>query len=153
MKILISTIMEKYAVVVVCAAGNDAREVDSLPSSFSPMLPLIVVGGVDPDTGDRTMDSNFGLAVTVSAPGEVVCASPRDGSDWAKQGTSYAAPAVAGLVASLPDMGPMLRQTPGLIPQAVKQYIMDTAYIRPDATDKAIWNQAPKQPWHIPLTT
>ena len=156
MKILLSTIMEKYAVVVVCAAGNDAREVDSLPSSFSPMLPLIVVGGVDPDTGDRTMDSNFGLAVTVSAPGEVVCASPRDGSGWAKQGTSFAAPAVAGLVAyflSLPDVGPTLRQTPGLIPQVVKQYIMETAYIRPDATDKAIWNQAPKQPWHIPLTT
>ena len=62
MKILISTIMEKYAVVVVCAAGHDAREVDSLPSSFSPKLPLIVVGGVDPDTGERTTDSNFGLA-------------------------------------------------------------------------------------------
>lgn len=156
MKILISTIMEKYAVVIVCAAGNDAREVDSLPSSFSPQLPIIVVGGVDPDTGDRTMSSNFGPAVTVSAPAEVVCASPRDGSGWAREGTSFAAPAVAGVVAyflSLQDVGPMLRKTPGLIPQAVKQYIMDSAYARPDATDKAIWNQAPKQPWHLPLTT
>lgn len=156
MKILISTIMERYGVVIVCAAGNDAREVDSLPSSFSPQLPLIVVGGVDPVTGDRSVESNFGLAVTVSAPGEVVCASPRDGSGWAREGTSFAAPAVAGVVAyflSLQDVGPMLRKTPGLIPQAVKQYIMDSAYIRPDATDKAIWNQAPKQPWHIPLTT
>lgn len=156
MKTLISTIMEKYAVVIVSAAGNDAREVDSLPSSFSPQLPLIVVGGVDPDTGDRTMSSNFGPAVTVSAPGEVVCASPRDGLGWAKEGTSFAAPAVAGVVAyflSLHDVGPMLRKTPRLIPQAVKQYIIDSAYTRPDAIDKAVWNQAPKQPWHIPLTT
>ena len=154
MKMLISAIMEKYAVVIVCAAGNDAREVDSLPSLFSPMLPLIVVGGVDPDTGDRTMDSNFGPAVTVSAPAEVVCASPWDGSGWAKQGTSFAASAVAGLVAyflSSQDVGPMLRKKPGLIVQAVKQYIMDSAYIRLDGTDKAIWNQTPAQPWHIPL--
>lgn len=156
MKLLISAIMEKYAVVIVCAAGNDAREVDSLPSSFSPMLPLIVVGGVDPDTGDRTMYSNFGPAVTVSAPSEVVCASPLDGSGWAKEGTSFAAPAVAGLVAyflSLQDVGPMLRKVPGLIVQTVKQYIMDSAYIRPHGIDKAIWNRAPTQPWHLPLTS
>lgn len=156
MKILISAIMEKYAVVIVCAAGNDAREVDSLPSSFSLTLPLIVVGGVDPDTGDRTMDSNFGPVVTVSAPSEVICASPRDESGWAKQGTSFAAPAVAGLVAyflSSQDVGPMLRRTPGLIVQAVKQYIMDSAYIRPDGIDKAIWNRAPTQPWHLPLNS
>lgn len=156
MKMLISAIMKKYAVVIVCAAGDDAREADSLPSSFSPKLPLIVVGGVDPDTGDRTMDSNFGPAVTVSAPAEVVCASPRDGSGWAKHGTSFAAPAVAGLVAyflSSQDVGPMLRKGPGSIVQAVKQYIMDSAYIRLDGTDKAIWNLAPTQPWHLPLTT
>lgn len=156
MKFLISAIMEKYAVVIVCAAGNDAREVDSLPSSFSPKLPLIVVGGVDPDSGDRTMDSNFGPAVTVSAPSEVVCASPLDGSGWAKQGTSFAAPAVAGLVAyflSSQDVGPMLRRTPGLIVQTVKQYIVESAYIRPDGIDKAIWNRAPTQPWHLPLTS
>lgn len=156
MKILISAIMEKYAVVVVCAAGNDSREVDSLPSSFSPKLPLIVVGGVDPDTGDRTMDSNFGPAITVSAPGEVVCASPHDGSGWAKEGTSFAAATVAGLVAyflSLEGVGPMLRKPPVLIPQVVKQYIIDSAYTRPDGIDRAIWNQAPKQAWHIPLTT
>lgn len=157
MKFLISTIMEKYGVVIVCAGGDDgAREIESLPSSFSPKLPLIVVGGVDPDTGDRTIDSNFGPAVTVSAPAEVVCASPRgDGSGWAKHGTSFAAPAVAGLVAyflSSKDVGPMLRKTPGLIVQAVKQYIMDSAYIRPEGIDKAIWNQAPTQPWHLPLT-
>lgn len=156
MKYLISAIMKKYAVVIVSAAGNDAREVDSLPSSFSPMLPLIVVGGVDPDTGDRTMYSNFGPAVTVSAPSEVVCASPLHGSGWAKQGTSFAAPAVAGLVAyflSSPDVGPMLRRTPGSIVQTVKQYIMDSAYIRPHGIDKAIWNRAPIQPWHLPLTS
>ena len=174
MKSLISAIMEKYAVVIVCAAGNEAREVDSLPSSFSPMLPLIVVGGVDPNTGDRTRYSNFGPAVTVSAPSEVICASPLEdgpgGLGGAQQhdGTSFAAAAVAGLVAyflSLQDVGPMLRRRraepgpgPGppevmMMVQTIKQYIMDTAYIRPHGIDKAIWNHAPTQPWHLPLTS
>lgn len=174
MKYLISAIMEKYAVVIVCAAGNEAKEVDSLPSSFSPMLPLIVVGGVDPDTGDRTRYSNFGPAVTVSAPSEVICASSSlDGgsgsSGWGgtqqQHGTSFAASAVAGLVAyflSLQDIGPMLRRRragPGPEPpelmmvQKVKQYIIDTAYIRPHGIDKSIWNHAPTQPWHLPLTS
>lgn len=60
-----------------------------------------------------------------------------------RTGTSVAAPAVAGLVArflSLPNVGPMLRQRPGSIRQAVKQFLTDMAYIRTDSRVKSIRN-------------
>lgn len=64
-------------------------------------------------------------------------------------GSSFAAPAVAGLVAyflSLHDVGPMLRRKPHMITQVVKQHVVDIAYVRPLGTEKAIWNNITSEP-------
>ena len=114
------------------------------PASLSPRLPIIVVGSTD-DDGIQFPTSSRGPQVTVSAPGYVLCADNEPGVHYQMvSGTSFAAPAVAGLAAyylSLPDTGPKLRNRPTeLISQAVKDYIVETAYVRPGSTVLSVWN-------------
>lgn len=140
---LILKYLEKYGVIFVCTPGNHASHVN-IPASFSPKIPIIPVGSVD-IWGDATPSSPRGPAITVSAPGSSVQCAKGTGIAGSQRlsGTSVAAPAVAGLVAyflSLPDVGPMLRQRSGSIPQAVKQYLIDMAYIRSYSKVKSIWN-------------
>lgn len=142
---LISIFIKTYGVIFVCAAGNSGGEIDTLPALLSPKLPIIVVGGVNLYTGQTLPYSNGGRSLTVSAPGQVICAGRENGdATQVLLGTSFAAPAVAGLVAyflSLHDLGPILRKNTGLVPEVVKQYIVESAYVRPGGTDKAIWNK------------
>ncbi|MCJ1346209.1 hypothetical protein MMC31_004424 [Peltigera leucophlebia] len=143
MRYLILKYLEKYGVIFVCTPGNDARHVN-VPASFSPKIPIISVGSVD-IWGGALFSSPEGPAITVSAPGLSVECAMGTGTAGSQRltGTSIAAPAVAGLIAyflSLPDVGPMLRQRPGSIPQAVKQYVIDMAYIRTHSSVKSIWN-------------
>lgn len=144
---LISTIMNSYGVVFVCAAGNRGPEdlaKNVVPASFSQKLPIITVGSVDPATGLRRPTSPGGPLITIYAPGLVKCASPTTPGGRVKDGTSYAAPMVAGLAAyflSLPDDGDMIRRYPtGAIPGVMKEHIIDKAYVRQGGTDQAIWN-------------
>lgn len=150
LKYLISELINMYGIILVCAAGNGGGKIDSIPPTFSPKMPIIVVGAVSPHTGANLPFSNRGPPLTVSAPGQVRCADRRAGRySQTVAGSSFAAPAVAGLVAyflSLHDVGPMLRRKPHMIAQAVKQYIVDSAYVRPLGTDKAIWNNITPEP-------
>lgn len=144
---LISAIINLYGVVFVCAAGNRGPEDlgrNVVPASLSQKLPIITVGSVDPETGVRRPTSPGGPLVTIYAPGLVKCASPTTSGGRVKDGTSYAAPMVAGLAAyyfSLPDLGDMIRNNPtSAIPGVMKGYIIDKAYVRQGGTDKSIWN-------------
>ena len=139
----ISKLISNYGIVFVTSAGNGGGPV-GFPASLSPQLPIIVVGSTDVD-GIQFPTSSRGPQVTVSAPGYVLCADNAPGVHYQTvSGTSFAAPAVAGLAAyylSLPDTGPKLRNRPTeMISQAVKDYIVETAYVRPGSTVLSVWN-------------
>ncbi len=144
-ELLITIMINRYRISYVCGAGEGIGNIDSWPAILSPKLPIIVVGGVYPISGITVPYSRVGPALTVSAPWQVMCASRRAGdSAVILQGTAFAASMVAGLVAyflSLSDLGPILRRNGDSIPQAVKQHIIDSAYIRPEGTEEAIWNE------------
>lgn len=102
------------------------------------------MGSTD-EAGVQLADSSRGPQVTISAPGHVLCADNQPGPNYQViSGTSFTGPAVAGLAAyflSLHDVGPMLRNRPTeLIPAAVKDYIVEAAYVRPGSTLLSIWN-------------
>ncbi len=142
----ISKLISKYGIVFVVSAGNTGYGAGTVgfPATLSPKLPIIVVGSTD-EEGIELASSSRGPQVTVSAPGRVLCADNKPGEAFqVALGTSFAAPAVAALAAyflSLPDVGPMLRKRPTeLIPEAVKNYIVKAAYVRPGSTVLSVWN-------------
>lgn len=141
---LISKLISRYGIVIVSSAGNTGDGTVGFPASLSPQLPIIVVGSTDED-GIQLPESTRGPKVIVSAPGRVLCADNKPGPYYqVASGTSFAAPAVAGLAAyylSLPDTGPKLRNRPTeLISRAVMDYIVETAYVRPGSTVLSAWN-------------
>jgi subtilisin family serine protease len=116
-------------VVLVAAAGNGAAETESYPAAVDHVL-AVAATAVD-DT--RARYSNFGLWVDVAAPGgdslkdlRIWSTVPRDGllgdgSGYRRlQGTSMAAPYVAGLA------GLLVSRNPALDPFAVRAIVQDT---------------------------
>jgi subtilisin family serine protease len=83
-------------VVYVLAAGN----VNMDACSFSPgrVTEAITVGATD-DTDTRASFSNFGTCVDLFAPGMFIYSAALDGTSVMKNGTSQAAPHVAGVAA------------------------------------------------------
>ena len=65
----------------------------------------ILVGALD-ETGERTSFSNYGDAVDVFAPGEMIAGAGIDGKIVKMSGTSMASPLIAGLVAALLSLEP-----------------------------------------------
>lgn len=89
----------RRGVLVVCSAGNDARNVDGAPyypASFK--LPNVVAVAAT-DNGDRlTAWSNWGtLAVSVAVPGNDILTTQAGGGYRTVTGTSAAAPLVSGI--------------------------------------------------------
>ena len=80
-------------IVVVVAAGNDQGQTWDYPANFKDVLS---VGAVDP-SGQRAPYSNFSNC-TLSAPGSYILSTIPGGYD-SDNGTSMAAPVVAGVVA------------------------------------------------------
>lgn len=97
---------EGLGTVFVFAAGNSGDEGDDANyHSFQNSRFTIAVGAVD-SSGDVTSFSTTGAAMLVSAPGQGVYTTDRPGSDGSSSGdhvtvngTSFAAPAVSGVIA------------------------------------------------------
>jgi serine protease len=118
-------------VIVVAAAGNANQDAaDYVPASCPG---VIAVGAVERD-GTRAPYSNYGMVLTVMAPGGSTVRNPQDGvlslgkNDTTgemkytfAQGTSMAAPHVAGLVALMKSLKPTLT------PQEAKAILQATA--------------------------
>ncbi|KAH9206747.1 peptidase S8/S53 domain-containing protein, partial [Leptodontidium sp. 2 PMI_412] len=138
----IITFMEKWTaatvkldVILVLSAGNDEKagiEINEFPQLLADEYPIINVGAVD-ETGKNATFSKGGPLVTVMAPGvNIICASgDPSGADQDIDGTSFAAPAVAGLAAYLLALGdyPDLAVT-GSVAANMRDIITSMAYPR-----------------------
>ena len=96
--------------LVVVAAGNDSRDIDSRPSypAAIPAPNLIGVAATAPSDG-RGLDtySNYGrLTVGLAAPGGMILSTTNDGRYGEKSGTSMAAPMVSGVAALMVSLNP-----------------------------------------------
>ena len=90
-------------VVVVCAASNDGRS-RSQPISYpARMGDVLCIGACSADSGEATKFSPVGREIDFLAPGKNVWAPSYEGDSkfLSITGTSFAAPAVAGLVCQI----------------------------------------------------
>jgi hypothetical protein len=106
-------------VVVVFAAGNSNRDMDARPQFPGAYPEVISVAATDQSDRKATF-SNFGSTVDVSAPGVNIWSTVPNDSYGFKDGTSMAAPHVAGLAALIWSRNETLSAT------EVREIIEDT---------------------------
>ncbi|KAJ0116607.1 hypothetical protein J7T55_009757 [Diaporthe amygdali] len=87
-------------VPIILSAGNYGGDINTYPPMLADELPLITVGAVD-DKGEIASWSQGGSLLTTAAGGVgIVCATNEAPDAYRiQQGTSFAAPLVAGMVA------------------------------------------------------
>lgn len=88
-------------VVVVCAAGNDGLGASLYPAAYTGAVSVAATNG----SGARTDFSNFGAGIRYGAPGEDISLAGTSSTYRTGDGTSYAAPVVAGIVAVMLSSG------------------------------------------------
>lgn len=145
---LIHTLVNELQVVLVAGAGDDYEkvnsDVDAYPAAYSSdQLPMITVGALDPNSGQKTPWAQDGSAVSIYAPGIGSCAANGAGNPTpiVGLGSSLAMAHTAGLAAyflSLADVGNMIKQNAN-IPIALRDYIVKRGYKRV-AGVLGIWN-------------
>ncbi len=144
---------DSKGVLLVQAAGNDAKNVDITPSFPSPYFKdngkradnVILVGasGNDNNGGITASFSNYGKnTVDVFAPGVGIYSTIPGGNKYGNaSGTSMAAPVVAGIAALV------LEHYPHFTPQQIKQVIEQSVYVPkeevniPGTDDKTTLNE------------
>lgn len=105
-------------VIVVAAAGNNARDLDQeplYPAAYSEEIENVIsVAGLN-DIGGFLSESNYGLhTVTLAAPAENIVGTYLDGTYATLTGTSAATAIVSGVVALILSQHPEL-QMPDII--------------------------------------
>ncbi|MEU6234741.1 type VII secretion-associated serine protease mycosin [Kitasatospora sp. NPDC047058] len=88
---------EARNVVVVASTGNDGKEGDTFPAAF----PTVLAVGASDRNNERAPFSQYGDFVDVAAPGVDMLSTVPRGGQCVDNGTSFAAPYVAGLAALL----------------------------------------------------
>jgi thermitase len=118
----IDFIGEKYGTLVVAAAGNSSRDIDSrltYPASFT-STNLMVIGSTT-SNGRMSYFSNYGSkSVDLAAPGSQIFSTTPGNGYGNMSGTSMASPTAAGIAAEV------LSRHPGLTPQELKEVLMKT---------------------------
>lgn len=148
---VIKELIKDYQAVIIVAAGEDGtgtnRPIESWPALFADLLPLIVVGAVNPANGKTYPWSPGGRLLTVTAPGEVYCLNePGVGMALRVQryGASFSAAMVTGMVStwlSDDELGDNLRVAEdGAVANNVKRLIKSLAWIRPGGTELGVYN-------------
>jgi len=114
--------IDSSSALVVCAAGNDAKNTDSspfYPASYTSPQVLAVAASTATDT--LASFSNYGTkSVDVAAPGEYIYSTVPGNKYGYKSGTSMATPHVAGLA------GLIEAYQPGITYSEVKGAILDS---------------------------
>ena len=84
--------------IVVFAAGNDNSDIHE-KSQYPAIYPQVIAVAATNQFDKKASFSNYGIEVDVSAPGENIWSTMGNGSYGYKNGTSMAAPHVAGVAA------------------------------------------------------
>ncbi|MFJ9845707.1 type VII secretion-associated serine protease mycosin [Kitasatospora sp. NPDC101155] len=108
---------EDSKVVVVASSGNDGKEGDTYPGAF----PTVLAVGASDRNNERAPFSQYGSFVKVAAPGVEMLSTVPGGGQCVDNGTSFAAPYVAGLAALLVGAHPQWT------PAQVRAWIEQTA--------------------------
>ncbi|MGL6194543.1 MAG: S8 family serine peptidase, partial [Thermoguttaceae bacterium] len=113
----------KAGVVVVAAAGNDARNIDTSPIYPASINATNVITVAATDSGGNLASySNYGVkTVDVAAPGSNIYSTMPGGGYGTKSGTSMATPLVSGMVALIAATNPKLT------PEQIKSVIASSA--------------------------
>jgi len=112
-----------HGATVVASAGNNARDLDATPSYPASSAASSVLSVTASDrTGGLLSIANRGLnSVDIAAPGATILSTARGSGYELRQGTSMAAPFVAGSLALLAAARPELPQ------EALRAALLDTA--------------------------
>ncbi|MFJ3794287.1 type VII secretion-associated serine protease mycosin [Kitasatospora sp. NPDC090091] len=108
---------EASNVVVVASTGNDGKKGDTYPAAF----PTVLAVGASDRNNERAPFSQYGDFVDVAAPGVDMLSTVPHGGQCVDNGTSFAAPYVAGLAALLVGAHPSWK------PRQVRAWIEQTA--------------------------
>ncbi|ORZ36342.1 elastase-like serine protease [Catenaria anguillulae PL171] len=107
----------RAGVVVTAAAGNDNSDACNFSPASEPLA--LTVAALDSVEDKLTTVTNFGRCVDVVAPGSKIVSTFPPSREYMLQGTSRAAPHVAGAAALI------LGEQPNLTPAQVAQRVVD----------------------------
>src|SRR5262249_27238369 len=99
-KLLAVDYAKKSNVALVAGAGNQNQDIEVLPASINPVIPVAAVDSHDV----KASFSNYGNYISISAPGtQIITTYP--GSFAMVSGTSFSTPFVSGVYALLTETG------------------------------------------------
>ncbi|MBP1657300.1 MAG: peptidase and subtilisin kexin sedolisin [Bacteroidetes bacterium] len=107
--------------LIVAAAGNDGESIDEVPSYPASYQHVLSVGATADTSDELAYFSNYGVNVSVFAPGMRTRVALDNGSYGTMQGTSMSCPLVAGLA------GLLAAAHPGWTPDQIAGQIRMTA--------------------------